>query len=173
MSIGGVQIRHTSSKTMITHGKNGLAGIEVSLALQAQLQVIALEGKQMDCSIPRAIHNSASMLLHHISARNITSSPNPLPINLNLHPAQVHIPRSARFRHACRQPGLRLFVVKRPLRYREEEGQSSAAQTNVESFVDVLSCEADKHSDDAACDEEECGESVGEALAAEVLGGED
>jgi hypothetical protein len=35
-----------------------------------------------------------------------------------------------------------------------------------------LGCEADEHSDDAACDEEEGREGVGEALAAEVLGEE-
>jgi hypothetical protein len=56
------------------------------------------------------------------------------------------------------------------LRYRQKKSKSSPAQSEVESFVDVLGCEADEHSDDAACDEEEGREGVGEALAAEVLG---
>jgi hypothetical protein len=162
---------------MITHGehgqKNGLEGIEVSLALQAQLQVIALGGKQMDSSIPRPVHVSASMLcILPELAKSIPSSPNPLPINLNLYPTQVHIPRRTRFRHTRRQPGFRLLVVERPLRYGEQESESSAAQADVESFVDVLGCEADEHGDDAACDEEEGREGVGEGLAAEVLDGE-
>lgn len=97
-------------------------------------------------------------------------SPNPLPINLNLHPSQIHIPHSTtRLGHARRQPVLRLLVVKRPLRYHEQESQRRAAETYVEGFVDVLGGEADDEGDDAGCDEEEGGEEVGEGLAAKVL----
>lgn len=97
-------------------------------------------------------------------------SPNPLPINLNLHPSQIHIPR-ARLRHARRQPRLRLLVVERPLRHHEEESQRRAAEADIECFVDVLGGEADYEGDDAGCDEEEGGEEVGEKLTAEVLRG--
>jgi hypothetical protein len=125
----------------------------------------------MDCLVPCPIHNRASAFWQHISTHYVSFSSNPLPINLNLHPTQVHIPRSTRFRHTRRQPGLGLLVVERPLRYREQKSESGAAQTDVESFVDVLGCEANEHGDDAACDEEEGRKCVGEALAAEVLRG--
>ena len=99
-------------------------------------------------------------------------STNPLPINLNLHPAQIHIPRTSTTRlwYARRQPRFRLLVEKRPLRHHQEESESCAAEADVESFVDVLRAEADDDGADAGCDEEEGGEEVGEGLAAEVLG---
>ena len=99
-------------------------------------------------------------------------STNPLPINFNLHPSQIHIPHSTsstRLRHARRQPVLRLLVVNRPLRHHEQESQRRAAEADVEGFVDVLGGEADDEGDDAGCDEEEGGEEVGEGLTAEVL----
>ena len=55
------------------------------------------------------------------------------------------------------------------MRDREEESERRAAESDVESFVDVLGGEADDDSDDAGCNEEESGEEVGERLAAEVL----
>jgi hypothetical protein len=99
-------------------------------------------------------------------------STNPLPINLNLHPTQIHIPRpstAARLLHSRRQPRLRLLVVKRPLRHHKEESERRAAEADVEGFVDVLGGEADDDGEDAGCDEEEGREEVGEGLAAEVL----
>lgn len=101
-----------------------------------------------------------------------TLSTNPLPINLNLHPSQIHIPRpstTARLLHSRRQPRLRLLIVKRPLRHHEEESERRAAEADVEGFVDVLGSEADDDGEDAGCDEEEGGEEVGEGLATEVL----
>jgi hypothetical protein len=122
-------------------------------------------------SIPRPIRDRAPVLLFIISPLSKSAvSSNSLSINLNLYPTQVHVFRRACFWHTRGQPRLRLLVVEWPLRYREEESQSSAAQANVESLVDVLGCEADEHGDDAACDEEEGGKGVGEGLAAEVLG---
>ena len=117
-----------------------------------------------------------SMMLNHCppciscaGTANINLSTNPLPINLNLHPSQIHIPRSTRLLHSRRQPILRLLVVKRPLRHHKQKSQRRAAEADVESFVDVLGSEADDDGEDAGCDEEEGGEEVGEGLAAEVL----
>lgn len=108
----------------------------------------------------------------HMSFRAISSIPstNPLPINLNLHAPQIHIPLcTARLLHPRRQPILGLPVVKRPLRDDQQESERSAAETDVEGFVDVLGGEADDDGEDAGCDEEEGGEEVGEGLAGEVL----
>jgi hypothetical protein len=56
--------------------KNGLAGIEVSLALQAQLQVIAVEDKQMHCLIPRPIiHNRFASASHFRSRHHMLTQP--------------------------------------------------------------------------------------------------
>jgi hypothetical protein len=43
----------------------------------------------------------------------------------------------------------------------EDESEDRAAETDVESFVNVLGAEADDHGDDAGSDEEEGGEEVG------------
>jgi hypothetical protein len=97
-------------------------------------------------------------------------STNPLPINLNLHAPQIHIPRTAaRLLHPRRQPILRLPVIKRPLRHDQQERERRAAEADIEGFVDVLGGEADDDGEDAGCDEEEGGEEVGEGLAGEVL----
>jgi hypothetical protein len=47
------------------------------------------------------------------------------------------------------------------LRHDEDECENCAAQSDIERFVDVLSTEADDHSDDAGGNEEEGGEEVG------------
>jgi hypothetical protein len=73
--------------------KNGRTDIEVSLALQAQLQVIALEDNQMDHSIPRSIHNRASAAFlcseHHILIQLSSHQPQSAP-----HPSPHSSPRS-------------------------------------------------------------------------------
>jgi hypothetical protein len=38
-----------------------------------------------------------------------------------------------------RNPSLRIFIVKRPCRYDDEEGEGCACEANVEGVVDVLS----------------------------------
>jgi hypothetical protein len=112
--------------------------------------------------------HAQSFSTSHIHAQMLslsnTLSTNPLPINLNLHPTQIH-----RLLHSRRQPRLRLLVVKRPLRHHKEESERRAAEADVEGFVDVLGGEADDDGEDAGCDEEEGREEVGEGLAAEVL----
>lgn len=87
--------------------------------------------------------------------------PNPLPIHLDLHSSQVDRPTRTRLLHPRRQPGLGLPVVERPLGHDEDESEDRAAETDVESFVNVLGAEADDHGEDAGRDEEEGGEEVG------------
>lgn len=136
--------------------------IEGSLALERKTNAIL----RFDAQCLATLHSNSYECVH-CSEQHLST--NPLPINLNLHPSQIHIPRSTRLLHSRRQPVLRLLVVKRPLRHDEEESERRAAEADVEGFVDILGGEADDDGEDAGCDEEEGGEEVGERLAAEVL----
>lgn len=119
---------------------------------------------------------SASQLFLSVIAQRYGSmisgppSPNPLPINLNLYPTQIHCLRT----RTCplyprRQPPLRLLVVPRPLRHYYQKRQGRASKPKVECRDDVLREEADEEAEDAGCGEEESCEVFGEALAGEVL----
>lgn len=90
--------------------------------------------------------------------------------NTDLHPSQIHrLPLPTRPLHPSRQPRLRLLIVEWPLRYHDQECESSAAQSEVEGAVDVLGDEAGEEGEDASESEKGGGEELGERLALEVL----
>ena len=109
-----------------------------------------------------AINASNSRCPYKNSVPNLSISlANPLPVHLNLHTSQIHRPSRTCLLHPRRQPGLRLPVVERPLRHDEYESKNGAAQSDVKRFVDVLSAEADNHSNNAGSNKEEGGEEIG------------
>jgi len=99
--------------------------------------------------------NTLPLLSPWIPVRNRHSSHIPIHApphssHTNLHPSQIHLlPLSTRLLHPNRQPRLRLPVVKWPLRYDHHECKRSAAETEVEGFVDILGDEASEEGEDA------------------------
>lgn len=99
----------------------------------------------------------AAQDLHVFSFVRLPALPYPLPINLNPHTSQVHLrsPSIVRSLYPRRQPTLRPLIEEWPLRHHDQECQSCAAQSDVESFVDVLAYEAGEEGDSARSDEED------------------